>query len=289
MSAVRYGVSVRARRLWDVDSLADGWALTLDNGHTLRVGTLDDAPAAVRNYLDARQPTGSGGTDHSAVEVVLTIEPESGIGDPAPTYFENRRPTDEGTPVFEPVAEPVIEPVIEPVVEVPAEPEPVAEPVTAEASDATPDDAPYAASYAEPGGMELMLMLLSAREDAPDFASAATAVLPWISDLAGHHRPQCLADLRLALTTAANEYSYGDLESAVTRWKPGTRAAVVDAPPEPDPVDFLTGYPAAAYQSPRQREEAHYGADLSTPSPAGADLSGTERPGSRHRAGRHRL
>lgn len=284
MSAVRYGVTVRARRLWDVDSLADGWALTLDNGHTLRVGTLDDAPAAVRNYLDARQPTGFGGADHSAVEVVLTIEPESGIGDPAPAYFEDRQLVDDGTPVVEPVAEPVFDPVIEPVVETPAEPEPVAEPAAAEASYGTPD----AASYTEPGGMELMLMLLSAREDAPDFASAATAVLPWISDLAGHHRPQCLADLRLALTTAANEYSYGDLESAVTRWKPGTRA-VVDATPEPDPVDFLTGYPAAAYQSPRQREEAHYGADLTAPAPAGTDLSGAERPGSRHRAGRHRL
>jgi hypothetical protein len=286
VSAVRYGVTVRARRLWDVDSLADGWALTLDNGHTLRVGTLDDAPAAVRNYLDARQPVGFGGADHSAVEVVLTIEPESGIGDPTPAYFEDRQPVDDGTPVFEPAAEPAFEPVIEPVVEAPAEPEPAAEPVPAEASYAEP--AATEASYAEPGGMELMLMLLSAREDAPDFASAATAVLPWISDLAGHHRPQCLADLRIALTTAANEYSYGDLESAVTRWKPGTRA-VVDATPEPDPVDFLTGYPAAAYQSPRQREEAHYGADLTTPAPAGTDLSGAERPSSRHRAGRHRL
>jgi hypothetical protein len=128
-------VTVRARRLWDVDSLADGWALTLDNSHTLRVGTLDDAPAAVRNYLDARQPTGFGGADHSAVEVVLTIEPESGIGDPTPAYFEDRQPVGDGTPV----AEPVFEPVIEPVVEAPAEPEPVAEPVPAEASYAGPE------------------------------------------------------------------------------------------------------------------------------------------------------
>jgi hypothetical protein len=117
VSAVRYGVTVRARRLWDVDSLADGWALTLDNGHTLRVGTLDDAPAAVRNYLDARQPVGFGGADHSAVEVVLTIEPESGIGDPTPAYFEDRQPVDDGTPVFEPAAEPAAEPAFEPVIE----------------------------------------------------------------------------------------------------------------------------------------------------------------------------
>lgn len=266
-------MAVHARRLQDAADLTGEWTLTLDNGHSLQVGFLDDAPAAVRSYLDARQPE-----DHGTVDIILTVEPET-----------------------QPAAEPEV--VIEPKVEPPAEPE--VEPP----ADATP--------YPEPGGMELMLLLLSARETSPDFASAATTVLPWISDLAGHHRPQCLAELHLALTTASNEYRYGDLEQAVARWKPGTGVedfGDVSAPVTPDPApttapgapvthtdtatpadptepatptdsaDFLSDYPTATYRSPRQHHELQYGSDA-----PGAGLPGQDRRGPRHGAGRHRL
>jgi hypothetical protein len=354
MNAVQYSVTVRARRRWDTgwntSRPADGWEIILGNGHTLHVSTLDDAPAAVRNYLDRRQPSSTGefapvgttleGIDNSAVEVMLTVEPETGAEIPTPratadhhehssgrdaleglTFPTAYTPEPEPAPVYEEVAEPVIDSVPEPFPSsYPSSPEPTYTPPTYESpSYATPSyeepayEAPsYSSSYSssygspstsEPGGMELMLLLLSAREDTPDFASAATKVLPWIADLPGHQRPQCLADLRIALTKASNEYSYSDLEAAVARWRPGhndhhnyrtpdpVRTPAADplyampsTTPPAEPANFLSDYPSSAYQSPQQREDTRYGMGMSVGAPHGYS------PYNPHpTTGRHRL
>lgn len=85
MNTVPYLVEIRAGRL------ASGWELTLSNGVTLEVGTLDEAPRRVRSYLDNHQPD----LDHRSVAVAVVIAAEAPEAPASPVRRTGRPPQPE--------------------------------------------------------------------------------------------------------------------------------------------------------------------------------------------------
>ncbi|MGO2802270.1 MAG: hypothetical protein ACTJGE_09635, partial [Corynebacterium variabile] len=153
-------------------------------------------------------------------------------------------------------------------------------------------------------GMSLTLRFLAARGASTDFAGAASQVLHWVDDLPELDRRQCLSDLWVALKVANEDFRYGPLEDAVSRWRPGAAPAPTTAPapapeptytaPDPEPIDllprvspppeappmsspgYLSGFPEHPYAPP---ERPTWAARPSRPA----------RATQQHESGRHRL
>ncbi|MGO3488279.1 MAG: hypothetical protein ACTIN3_13290, partial [Corynebacterium variabile] len=151
-------------------------------------------------------------------------------------------------------------------------------------------------------GMSLTLRFLAARGASTDFAGAASQVLHWVDDLPELDRRQCLSDLWVALKVANEDFRYGPLEDAVSRWRPGAAPAPTTAPapeptytaPDPEPIDllprvspppeappmsspgYLSGFPEHSYAPP---ERPTWAARPSRPA----------RATQQHESGRHRL
>ena len=240
MAPVTYGVSVTARKKHN------GWDLALNNGDVLFAPVLDDAVTRVRTHLNLHQP----GVDHHRVTVTLTVEPDpSPTPEPVaePTVASSRHsetfhtPRPEPTPDPEPAWVPDPQPVWTPRAESPPENTPSPPP------DPTPAPTPEMAEDID--GMSLTLRFLAARGGSTDFAGAASPVLPWVDDLPEPDRRQCLSDLWVALKVANEDFRYGPLEDAVSRWRPGAAPAPTPAPvpepaptytaPDPEPIDLL--------------------------------------------------
>ncbi len=295
MAPVTYGVSVTARKK------QNGWDLALNNGDVLFVPVLDDAVTRVRTHLNLHQPT----IDHHRVTVTLTVEP-----DPSPTPEPVAEPTvapswrsetfhtpgPEPTPDPGPAWVPDRERVWTPRVESPPENTPSPPP------DPTPAPTPEMAE--DINGMSLTLRFLAARDTSTDFAGAASQVLHWVDDLPELDRRQCLSDLWVALKVANEDFRYGPLEDAVSRWRPGAAPAPTTAPapapeptytaPDPEPIDllprvspppeappmsspgYLSGFPEHSYAPP---ERPTWAARPSRPA----------RATQQHESGRHRL
>ena len=295
MAPVTYGVSVTARKK------QNGWDLALNNGDVLFVPVLDDAVTRVRTHLNLHQPT----IDHHRVTVTLTVEP-----DPSPTPEPVAEPTvapswrsetfhtpgPEPTPDPGPAWVPDRERVWTPRVESPPENTPSPPP------DPTPAPTPEMAEDID--GMYLTLRFLAARGASTDFAGAASQVLHWVDDLPELDRRQCLSDLWVALKVANEDFRYGPLEDAVSRWRPGAAPAPTTAPapapeptytaPDPEPIDllprvspppeappmsspgYLSGFPEHSYAPP---ERPTWAARPSRPA----------RATQQHESGRHRL
>ena len=301
MAPVTYGVSVTARKK------QNGWDLALNNGDVLFVPVLDDAVTRVRTHLNLHQPT----IDHHRVTVTLTVEP-----DPSPTP----------EPVADPVAEPTVapsrhsetfhtprpEPTPDPGPAWTPAPDPVLTPRAESSPENTPSPPPDPAPDPTPGpdadidGMSLTLRFLAARGGSTDFAGAASQVLPWVDDLPEPDRRQCLSDLWVALKVANEDFRYGPLEDAVSRWRPGATPTPTPAPvpvpeptptytaPDPEPIDllprvspppeapptsspgYLSGFPEHSYAPP---ERPSWAARPSRPA----------RATQQHESGRHRL
>lgn len=293
MAPVTYGVSVTARKK------QNGWDLALNNGDVLFVPVLDDAVTRVRTHLNLHQPT----IDHHRVTVTLTVEPDpSPTPEPVaePTVASSRHsetfhtPRPEPTPDPEPAWVPDPQPVWTPRAESPPENTPSPPP------DPTPAPTPEMAEDID--GMSLTLRFLAARGASTDFAGAASQVLHWVDDLPELDRRQCLSDLWVALKVANEDFRYGPLEDAVSRWRPGAAPAPTTAPapeptytaPDPEPIDLLprvspppeappmsspghlSGFPEHSYAPP---ERATWAARPSRPA----------RATQQHESGRHRL
>jgi len=288
MAPVTYGVSVTARKKHN------GWDLALNNGDVLFVPVLDDAVTRVRTHLNLHQPT----IDHHSVTVTLTVEPDpSPTPEPVaePTVASSRHsetfhtPRPEPTPDPEPAWVPDPQPVWTPRAESPPENTPSPPP------DPTPAPTPEMAEDID--GMSLTLRFLAARGASTDFAGAASQVLHWVDDLPELDRRQCLSDLWVALKVANEDFRYGPLEDAVSRWRPGAAPAPTTAPapaPDPEPIDllprvspppeappmsspgYLSGFPEHSYAPP---ERPTWAARPSRPA----------RATQQHESGRHRL
>lgn len=182
------------------------------------------------------------------------------------------------------------------------DPSPTPEPVADPAPDPTPGP------DADIDGMSLTLRFLAARGGSTDFAGAASPVLPWVDDLPEPDRRQCLSDLWVALKVANEDFRYGPLEDAVSRWRPGATPTPTPTPapapvpepaptytaPDPEPIDllprvspppeappvsspgYLSGFPEHSYAPP---ERPSWAARPSRPS----------RATQQHESGRHRL
>lgn len=165
-----------------------------------------------------------------------------------------------------------------------------------------PDPTPEMAKDID--GMSLTLRFLAARGASTDFAGAASQVLHWVDDLPELYRRQCLSDLWVALKVANEDFRYGPLEDAVSRWRPGAAPAPTTAPapapeptytaPDPEPIDllpraspppeappmsspgYLSGFPEHSYAPP---ERPTWAARPSRPA----------RATQQHESGRHRL
>lgn len=297
MAPVTYGVSVTARKKHN------GWDLALNNGDVLFVPVLDDAVTRVRTHLNLHQPT----IDHHRVTVTLTVEPDpSPTPEPVaePTVAPSRHsetfhtPRPEPTPDPEPAWVPDPQPVWMPRAESPPEYTPSPPP------DPTPAPTPEMAEDID--GMSLTLRFLAARGASTDFAGAVSQVLHWVDDLPELDRRQCLSDLWVALKVANEDFRYGPLEDAVSRWRPGAAPAPTTAPapapapeptytaPDPEPIDllprvspppeappmsspgYLSGFPEHSYAPP---ERPTWAARPSRPA----------RATQQHESGRHRL
>lgn len=289
MAPVTCGVSVTARKKHN------GWDLALNNGDVLFVPVLDDAVTRVRTHLNLHQPT----IDHHRVTVTLTVEPDpSPTPEPVaePTVAPSRHsetfhtPGPEPTPDLEPAWVPDPQPVWTPRAESPPEYTPSPPP------DPTPAPTPEMAEDID--GMSLTLHFLAARGASTDFAGAASQVLHWVDDLPELYRRQCLSDLWVALKVANEDFRYGPLEDAVSRWRPGAAPAPAPEPtytaPDPEPIDllprvspppeappmsspgYLSGFPEHSYAPP---ERPTWAARPSRPA----------RATQQHESGRHRL
>ncbi|WP_312899402.1 hypothetical protein [Corynebacterium variabile] len=275
----------------------NGWDLALNNGDVLFVPVLDDAVTRVRTHLNLHQPT----IDHHRVTVTLTVEPDpSPTPEPVaePTVASSRHsetfhtPRPEPTPDPEPAWVPDPQPVWAPRAESPPENTPSPPP------DPTPAPTPEMAEDID--GMSLTLRFLAARGASTDFAGAASQVLHWVDDLPELDRRQCLSDLWVALKVANEDFRYGPLEDAVSRWRPGAVPAPTTAPeptytaPDPEPIDllprvspppeappmsspgYLSGFPEHSYAPPKRPTWA-------------ARPSRPARATQQHESGRHRL
>lgn len=292
MAPVTYGVSVTARKKHN------GWDLALNNGDVLFVPVLDDAVTRVRTHLNLHQPT----IDHHRVTVTLTVEPDpSPTPEPVaePTVASSRHsetfhtPRPEPTPDPEPAWVPDPQPVWTPRAESPPEYTPSPPP------DPTPAPTPEMAEDID--GMSLTLRFLAARGASTDFAGAASQVLHWVDDLPELDRRQCLSDVWVALKVANEDFRYGPLEIAVSRWRPGAapdrtapEPTATYTAPDPEPIDllprvspppeappmsspgYLSGFPEHSYAPPERPTWA-------------ARPSGPARATQQHESGRHRL